>query len=94
MSETTEAERVQHLRRAATVTDDYEAPFGLPNHLSPSQINTMLTCGEQYRLERVVRVPSRPMWAGIGGSAVHKVTEILDREWFDERQRQAAAADE
>ena len=64
-------------------TTEYEAPFGLPNHLSPSQINTLLTCGEQYRLERVVRVPSRPMWAGIGGSTVHKVTEQLDREWYE-----------
>lgn len=56
-----------------------------PKHLSPSSINTLLTCGEQFRLERVVRVPQRPMWASIGGSTVHKVTEALDREWYEER---------
>ena len=68
------------------MTDEYEPPAGLPKHMSPSQVNSLLTCGEQYRLERVVRVPSRPMFAGIGGSVVHKITEDLDREWWDERQ--------
>lgn len=72
-----------------TDAEGYEPPAGLPRHLSPSQINSLLTCGEQYRLERVVRVPQRPMWAGIGGSVVHKLTEDLDREWFDERHAQA-----
>ena len=67
---------------------EYEPPAGLPKHMSPSQVNSLLTCGEQYRLERVVRVPSRPMWAGVGGSVVHKMTEDLDREWFDERHAQ------
>jgi hypothetical protein len=71
------------------MTDEYEPPEGLPRHMSPSQVNSLLTCGEQYRLERVVRVPSRPMWAGVGGSVVHKLTEDLDREWFDERHAQA-----
>ena len=70
------------------MTEEYEAPAGLPKHMSPSQVNSLLTCGEQYRLERVVRVPSRPMWAGVGGSVVHKMTEDLDREWFDERHAQ------
>ena len=70
------------------MTDEYEPPAGLPRHMSPSQVNSLLTCGEQYRLERVVRVPSRPMFAGIGGSVVHKMTEDLDREWFDERHAQ------
>lgn len=54
--------------------------------MSPSQINSLLTCGEQYRLERVARVPQRPMWAGVGGSVVHKLTEDLDREWFEENR--------
>ena len=70
------------------MTDEYEPPEGLPKHMSPSQVNSLLTCGEQYRLERVVRVPQRPMFAGIGGSVVHKITEDLDREWWDERQAQ------
>lgn len=65
---------------------EYEPPAGLPPHLSPSQINTIMTCGEMFRLERIVRVPSRPMWASVGGSTVHKITEKLDREWFEERR--------
>jgi hypothetical protein len=60
-----------------------------PPHLSPSQINSLLTCGEKFRLERVLRVPQRPMWAGIGGSVVHKLTEELDREWYAENHPQA-----
>lgn len=51
-----------------------------PAYLSPSQISTLLMCGEQYRLTRVEGAPERPMWAGIGGSAVHTLTEALDRE--------------
>lgn len=58
------------------------SPF--PPHLSPSQISGLLTCGEKFRLERLLRVPQRPMWAGIGGSVVHKLTEEMDREWYAE----------
>lgn len=53
-----------------------------PEHLSPSQVSTLLTCGEQYRLTRVEHVPERPMWAGIGGSAVHLATEHRDRQLY------------
>lgn len=53
-----------------------------PEYLSPSQISSLLTCGEQYRLTRVEHAPERPMWAGIGGSAVHRMTEDLDREAY------------
>lgn len=49
-----------------------------PAYLSPSQISSLTTCGEQYRLTRVEHAPERPMWAGIGGSTVHKVTELID----------------
>lgn len=58
-------------------TPEPESPF--PRYLSPSQVSSLLTCGEQFRLNRVERVPERPMWASIGGSTVHRVTEILDR---------------
>lgn len=50
-----------------------------PLYMSPSQISTLLTCGEQYRLTRKLHVPERPMWAGIGGSAVHRMTEDHDK---------------
>lgn len=58
--------------------DEALSPF--PLYLSPSQIKSLLTCGEQFRLNRVEHVPERPMWASIGGSTVHKVTEVIDRE--------------
>lgn len=59
-----------------------ESNVPFPKYLSPSQINTLLTCGEQYRLTRLLHVPERPMWAGIGGSAVHRMTEDLDRKAY------------
>lgn len=54
----------------------------LPPHISYSQVSTYLTCGEQFRLERVVRAPSRPTWAAVGGSAVHAATEAHDLALF------------
>lgn len=47
-------------------------------HLSYSQLNTATTCGEQYRLQRIIRVPQTPAWALIGGSSVHTATEQRD----------------
>lgn len=65
----------------------WEGPF--PPHMSPSSISTLLTCGEQFRLSKLLHVPQRPMWAGIGGSVVHKQTEEMDREWYAENHPQA-----
>ena len=53
---------------------------GAPAHMSYSQINSFLRCGEQYRLEKVHHVPSRPSWAQVGGSAVHAASEAFDRQ--------------
>lgn len=50
----------------------------LPKHISYSQLTTMLNCGEQYRLERLEGLPSRPGWATVGGTAVHEATQIID----------------
>lgn len=47
--------------------------------VSHSQIASYATCPEQYRLERVLKVPSRPGWALVGGSALHAMTEDHDR---------------
>lgn len=58
-----------------------EGPF--PRYLSPSQVGSLLTCGEQFRLTRLLKVPERPMWASIGGSTVHRVTELLDRRAYE-----------
>jgi hypothetical protein len=54
-----------------------------PSYLSPSQVSSLLTCGEQFRLTRVEQAPERPMWAGIGGSAVHRATELRDRQRYE-----------
>lgn len=70
------------------MSDEQEKP-PFPDHLSPSQISTLLTCGHQYYLSRVLKVPSRPMWAGIGGTVVHKLIEELDREWYAKNHPQA-----
>jgi hypothetical protein len=69
------------VRLSTTSTNVAESPF--PLYLSPSQIKGLLTCGEQFRLTRMEKVPERPMWASIGGSTVHKVTEILDRQLWE-----------
>lgn len=66
---------------STTPSDASDSPF--PLYLSPSQISSILTCGMQFYLTRVERVPERPMWASIGGSTVHRVTEILDREKWE-----------
>ena len=67
-----------------TTSTGADSPF--PRYLSPSQINGLLMCGEQFRLTRLVKAPERPMWAGIGGSTVHKLTELIDLELWRSRQ--------
>lgn len=48
------------------------------SHLSYSQVDTLLSCGEKYRLTRVVGVSEDPAWWFMGGSAVHTATERFD----------------
>jgi putative RecB family exonuclease len=57
--------------------------LNIPEHLSYSQVSTILRCGEQYRLERGLGIKSRPMWAGVGGKAVHIVSEVFDRHLIE-----------
>lgn len=47
-------------------------------HLSYSQVETLLSCGEKYRLTRVVGITEDPAWWFLGGSAVHTATELYD----------------
>lgn len=73
-------------------------------HMSYSQLNGFLTCGEQYRLEKVHRIYGRPSWAAVGGSTVHGLTEAWDliqlgqggdlAPWDVEFERQTAEAEE
>lgn len=51
-----------------------------PAHLSHSQVESLLSCGMRYYLERVLKAPSVPAWWFIGGSVVHGVTEHMDKE--------------
>lgn len=51
-------------------------------HTSHSAIERYLHCGKAFELERVQKHPAKPAWWFIGGSAVHKATEWIDRgEW-------------
>lgn len=47
--------------------------------LSYSSLDSYLTCGEKYRLTKVVGVAQDPAWYLFGGSAVHTATEWIDR---------------
>lgn len=52
-------------------------------HLSYSSLDSYLTCGERYRLERIMSVPQSPAWWFIGGSAFHRATELIDTDEID-----------
>lgn len=78
----------------------------LPEHMSYSQISSYLTCGEQYRLERVHGIKGRPSWATVGGSTFHTMTEAWDlfsvgqgpavdpEEWPDYFEQQTKLSEE
>lgn len=46
--------------------------------MSYSKVKQYITCGEQFRLERVERVESQPGTAAIGGRIIHSATEAID----------------
>jgi hypothetical protein len=50
--------------------------------LSHSAVEDYHTCGEKYRLGRVLKVPRAPGWSLVGGNAVHTVTAVLDLRDF------------
>lgn len=51
-----------------------------PPYLSHSALSQYLRCGEQYRLERVEKIPTPPAWYFIGGKAVHLATQWMDQK--------------
>lgn len=53
-------------------------------HLSYSAVDSLASCGERFRLERVVQVEQEPAWWFIGGSAFHTATEIIDMSPYAE----------
>lgn len=52
----------------------------LPKHLSFSSRNTLLTCPKRYYLGKIAYAPETSSYALAGGSAVHTVTELIDRK--------------
>jgi len=63
------------------MTLDTEATpwYGGNMHASHSSINSYLRCGKAFELEKIKNYPTMPAWWLIGGSAVHKVTEHIDK---------------
>lgn len=57
--------------------------YELPPHVSYSALTTYLDCGWKYYLSRIEKVPERPTWYLVGGSAVHEATEVYDKELFE-----------
>lgn len=53
-------------------------------HRSYSQINQLRKCGYQFKLERIDKVPSRPMVNAVAGKAVHAGTETVDDLMHDQ----------
>lgn len=48
-------------------------------HLSYSSLESYLTCGERWKLEKVVGLKGEDAWYLFGGSAVHEATEAIDK---------------
>jgi len=48
--------------------------------LSYSQVSTLRTCGEQYRLRYIEKAPKRPSCAAVGGTIIHSVCDVIDRQ--------------
>ena len=52
----------------------------LPEHISYSSFNTWLECGWKYKLTKLHEVPEKHAVWFTGGSAVHKATELWDKQ--------------
>lgn len=56
----------------------------LPEHVSHSQLSSWVgRCQVAFFLERIAKAPALPAWWLLGGSAVHEVTEELDRRGLE-----------
>jgi len=58
-----------------------------PVYLSYSQFTTFLSCGEKYRLTRVLKLDEDPAWYLVGGSAVHAAADAIDLQLLAEAGR-------
>lgn len=64
------------------------APVATPDtparqHRSNSQLSNYLTCGWQYKLAKIDRLPERPSVWQCGGRAFHSASEEFDQMVFD-----------
>jgi ATP-dependent helicase/DNAse subunit B len=59
----------------------------LPEHVSYSAIMTYLKCGYQYFLSRIKQMEEEPSVWLVGGSAVHRATEMYDRGEYENGRR-------
>lgn len=55
-------------------------PVKTPPYISHSALAQYLRCSNQYRLERIEKIPTPPAWYFIGGKAVHLATEWMDKK--------------
>lgn len=53
---------------------------------SHSQLGQYAKCSEAFRLQRIVRAPSRPAWWFPGGTAVHATIEAYLKARVAEQQ--------
>lgn len=54
----------------------------VPSRLSWSAVSSYAECGERFRLERLFKVPKHSWWSTIAGTAIHEITEFIDRAVF------------
>lgn len=57
-----------------------------PSYMSYSRMDSILTCGHKFYLERVLKVPARDHWASVGGSAFHACVEVLLNSEFSSKE--------
>jgi len=53
-------------------------------HISYSQFNEYVSCGEKFRLTRIMGLVEDPAYWFAGGTGVHSATEAIDRALFEE----------
>jgi hypothetical protein len=54
-------------------------------YLSHSQFTTWLSCGEKYRLTKIVGVQEDPAWYFAGGTSVHAAADAIDHQLLKEK---------
>jgi len=70
------------------------APAHRQRTWSFSALNQLAGCGERFRLERIIGVPTRPNVSAVGGTAVHAATALIELgepySWKDELEKAVA----